>query len=232
MCAWWTSHSHEVITLPSMPTPLPNKFSGKSSYGAYVPTCSSNGCLLALIHHLSVILHPLPLSPRVPEDVIRSVCGPRGKSLWFAAGMSTVTDLAQDSLATKLLCNADHVWRKGKMNKRRRKKRRRMDGKSKEEANKCKMKKCLDDRGGWRKREGGWGVDVAEWILNFCHSQRMNYGLKGFSWDHSDLGFWPPNSDQFLHESRFSQAAWSLVGLSQKNLEWGKDMLWNIMEEQ
>lgn len=46
-----------------------------------VPACLPNGLLLPLFHHLSIVFHPIPLSPCVPEDVIRSVGGPGGKSL-------------------------------------------------------------------------------------------------------------------------------------------------------
>lgn len=46
-----------------------------------MPACLPNGPLLPLFHHLSVILKPIPLSPHVPEDVIRGVGGPGGKSL-------------------------------------------------------------------------------------------------------------------------------------------------------
>lgn len=57
-----------------------------------------------------------PVSPCVPEDVIRSVCGPRWEIAHVAAGMSMVTHLAQNSLDAKLLCRGDRVRGKGKMN--------------------------------------------------------------------------------------------------------------------
>lgn len=60
-----------------------------------------------------------PLSPCVPEDVIRSVCSPRWEMAHVAAGMSMVTDLAQDSLAAKLLHRADWVTGKTRWTMRR-----------------------------------------------------------------------------------------------------------------
>lgn len=53
-----------------------------------------------------------PPSPRIPEDVIKSAGCPRRETIRVSAGMSVVTDLAQNSLVAKLLAAAAQVLRK------------------------------------------------------------------------------------------------------------------------